>query len=211
LHATSSAAKQAKVLRSDGEKPRSLRRGWSPRSGPAYVSATGTSACATRDPGWNGNLAVSAAGDWLGQQRWRRCRLWARGHARGALRARDRGRTSGPRSSAMENLHMGIGALWTAVHYRLPVLIVVNNNVSFVNDEIHQSEVATNRGRPVENSWIGMRMEAPEVDLAQPPAPYALAEGPITDPEKLGPALRRAVEQVARGRVALLDVRTASR
>jgi thiamine pyrophosphate-dependent acetolactate synthase large subunit-like protein len=91
------------------------------------------------------------------------------------------------------------------------VLIVVNNNVSFVNDELHQAQVAADRGRPVQNAWIGMRMEAPDTDLAQIARGYgAWAEGPITDPEKLAPALQRAMEQVDAGRVALLDVRTAA-
>lgn len=106
---------------------------------------------------------------------------------------------------------MGIGALWTAVHYRIPALIVVNNNVSFYNDEQHQTQVAKDRGRPTANAWIGMRMQDPEVDLAMAARAYgAWAEGPITDPDNLQPALRRALEQVDLGRVALLDVRTAS-
>ena len=41
--------------------------------------------------------------------------------------------------------------LWTGVHYKVPVLIVVANNQSFFNDELHQERVARMRGRPVEN------------------------------------------------------------
>ena len=66
---------------------------------------------------------------------------------------------------------MGVTALWTGVHYRVPVLIVVANNESFFNDELHQERMARVRGRPVENRWIGMRMSDPTIDLA------ALARG----------------------------------
>ena len=37
---------------------------------------------------------------------------------------------------------MGATALWTAARYRLPLLVVVANNRSFLNDEIHQERVA---------------------------------------------------------------------
>jgi thiamine pyrophosphate-dependent acetolactate synthase large subunit-like protein len=47
---------------------------------------------------------------------------------------------------------MGITALWTAVHYHLPMLIIVCNNRSFFNDELHQERVAKERGRPVERT-----------------------------------------------------------
>ncbi|HYM74216.1 MAG TPA: thiamine pyrophosphate-binding protein, partial [Stellaceae bacterium] len=53
---------------------------------------------------------------------------------------------------------MGITALWTAVHYRIPVLIVVANNNSFFNDELHQDRMARQRNRPVGNRWIGQRI-----------------------------------------------------
>src|SRR5262249_33726884 len=61
---------------------------------------------------------------------------------------------------------MGATALWTAAHYRLPLLIVVANNRSFLNDEIHQHRMAQLRGRLVANRWIGQRIEDPTVDNA---------------------------------------------
>ena len=59
---------------------------------------------------------------------------------------------------------MGVTALWTAVHYELPCLMIVANNRSFYNDELHQERVATERGRPVENKWIGQRIDEPDID-----------------------------------------------
>src|SRR5262249_37153950 len=44
---------------------------------------------------------------------------------------------------------MGVTALWTGVHYRVPLLIVVANNESFFNDELHQERMARLRDRPV--------------------------------------------------------------
>src|SRR4030088_430526 len=60
---------------------------------------------------------------------------------------------------------MGCTALWTAVHYRIPLLIVVANNRSFYNDEVHQERVAVMRNRPVDNKWIGQRIGDPDIDI----------------------------------------------
>ena len=54
---------------------------------------------------------------------------------------------------------MGVTAFWTAAHARLPLLVIVVNNRSFFNDELHQERVARERGRPVENRWIGQRID----------------------------------------------------
>src|SRR5262252_413200 len=61
---------------------------------------------------------------------------------------------------------MGATALWTAVHYRIPLLVVVCNNRSFFNDELHQERVARRRNRPPENRWIGQRISDPDIDCA---------------------------------------------
>jgi thiamine pyrophosphate-dependent acetolactate synthase large subunit-like protein len=103
---------------------------------------------------------------------------------------------------------MGATALWTAVHYRIPVLIVVANNRSFYNDEVHQERVARARHRPVENKWIGQRMTDPEIDLAAlGRAQGATGWGPIVHRDELGPAFEAAIDAVERGHVAVVDVR----
>ena len=56
---------------------------------------------------------------------------------------------------------MGATALWTAVHYGIPLLVVVSNNNSFFNDELHQDRMARQRNRPVANRWIGQRIADP--------------------------------------------------
>jgi len=103
---------------------------------------------------------------------------------------------------------MGVTALWTAVHYRIPLLMVIANNRSFYNDEVHQERVAQARNRPVENKWIGQRMEDPEIDLAAlGRAQGAAGFGPIRDHDALAAALREAVAVVENAGVAVVDVR----
>ena len=105
---------------------------------------------------------------------------------------------------------MGSNALWTATHFRIPLLMVVANNRSFFNDEMHQERVAKERGRPVENKWIGQRISEPEIDLAMiARAQGAEGIGPVTGPAAILDAIRRGIEVVQRGGVAVVDVRIA--
>jgi thiamine pyrophosphate-dependent acetolactate synthase large subunit-like protein len=103
---------------------------------------------------------------------------------------------------------MGATALWTAVHYRIPLLVVVSNNNSFFNDELHQDRMARQRGRPVANRWIGQRIADPEPDLGMlAKAQGGEGFGPIRRPDELPRALRAAIECVEGGGVAVVDVR----
>jgi hypothetical protein len=62
----------------------------------------------------------------------------------------------------------------------------------------------------VENRWIGQRIADPEVDLGQlARAQGALGFGPVTDGADLAGTFREAVEAVAGGAVAVVDVRIA--
>src|SRR5262245_24250455 len=101
----------------------------------------------------------------------------------------------------------GATALWTAAHYRIPVLVIVANNRSNFNDEIHQGQVAKERGRPVENKWIGMRLSDPDIDLAALARAQGVeAAGPIVQMADLQPALEKAISAVENGRPYFLDV-----
>jgi len=105
---------------------------------------------------------------------------------------------------------MGLTALWTAVHYRIPLLLVVANNQSFFNDEVHQERVARERGRPVENKWIGQRMADPEIDLAGlARAQGAVGFGPVRAVPDLPRVFAEAIVAVEGGAVAVVDVRVA--
>jgi thiamine pyrophosphate-dependent acetolactate synthase large subunit-like protein len=106
---------------------------------------------------------------------------------------------------------MAPSALWTAAHHRIPILLIVANNQTYFNDEQHQERVARARARPVDNKWLGQRMDAPAVDFAA--LGHALGVegiGPVTAPDDLAEAYRRAVRAVDEGRPVLVDVRIAS-
>ena len=103
---------------------------------------------------------------------------------------------------------MGVTAVWTAVHYKIPLLFVIANNRSFYNDELHQERMARARNRPVENKWIGQRMSDPDVDIAaMGRAQGAVGFGPVTKASDLPGVLEKAIAEVDAGRVAVVDVR----
>jgi thiamine pyrophosphate-dependent acetolactate synthase large subunit-like protein len=103
---------------------------------------------------------------------------------------------------------MGVTALWTAAHYKIPLLVVVANNRSFFNDELHQERVARMRNRPVENRWVGQRISEPDIDLASMArAQGAVGFGPVTAIGDLAATFDKAIAAVEGGAVAVVDVR----
>jgi thiamine pyrophosphate-dependent acetolactate synthase large subunit-like protein len=105
---------------------------------------------------------------------------------------------------------MGVTALWTAAHYGIPCLILVANNRSFFNDELHQERVAKERSRPVENRWIGQRISGPDIDIAMMArAQGAEGIGPVAKASELRPAVEKGIQAVRNGAVCVVDVRVA--
>jgi thiamine pyrophosphate-dependent acetolactate synthase large subunit-like protein len=103
---------------------------------------------------------------------------------------------------------MGCTAVWTAVHYRIPILFVVANNRSFYNDEVHQERMAVARNRPVDNKWIGQRISDPDIDIATvAKGQGAKGFGPCWNAGELEKALTEAVKVVEGGGVAVVDAR----
>jgi thiamine pyrophosphate-dependent acetolactate synthase large subunit-like protein len=103
---------------------------------------------------------------------------------------------------------MGCTAVWTAVHYRIPLLILVANNRSFYNDEVHQERVAVARNRPIDNKWIGQRISDPDIDIATVARGQgASGFGPCRNAGELEKALKEAVAVVENGGVAVIDAR----
>ncbi len=132
------------------------------------------------------------------------------GHALGvALANRDKGRLTINIQSDGDFLFTP-AAVWTAVHHRIPMLIVMYNNRTYGNDLGHQGLMAEVRGRPIERRTIGIDIDDPYVDFAGMARSFgAWAEGPIDDPADLRGALERAKREVVEnGRVALVDVVT---
>lgn len=106
------------------------------------------------------------------------------------------------------DLMFDAGALWVASYYELPLLVVMFNNRAYYNDWEHQERLARHRGTPVERARIGMEIDNPAPDFAALARSFAwYAEGPVSDPSAVEPAVRRAAEHVTRtGRPALVDV-----
>jgi thiamine pyrophosphate-dependent acetolactate synthase large subunit-like protein len=103
---------------------------------------------------------------------------------------------------------MGVTAVWTAAHYKIPLLIVVANNRSFFNDELHQERVARVRNRPVENRWVGQRISEPDIDIAAiARAQGAIGFGPVTTAVELPDVFAKAIAAVDAGNVVVVDVR----
>ena len=105
---------------------------------------------------------------------------------------------------------MGASALWTAAHYGIPLLLIVNNNRSYGNDVGHQRMMAERRGRPVENKWIGQSLENPRVDIPAQARSYGVSAGDtVRDLKDLMPALEAGINAVEAGECYVLDIETA--
>jgi len=99
------------------------------------------------------------------------------------------------------------GVLWTASHHRIPLLSVMHNNRAYHQEVMHLQRMGNRHNRGIDHAYIGTTIEDPNIDyakLAQSMSWYA--EGPITDPKDLGPAIKRALAAVKRGEPALVDV-----
>jgi len=103
---------------------------------------------------------------------------------------------------------MGGTAIWTAAHYRLPLLILVANNSFYYNDVVHQERIAQRRQRPTRNAWIGQAISDPDPDL--PALARSLgwqAADSVRERSALPAALAAAVAAARSGQCVLVDVR----
>jgi thiamine pyrophosphate-dependent acetolactate synthase large subunit-like protein len=72
--------------------------------------------------------------------------------------------------------------------------------------------MANRHQRGITNAGIGTTIEDPNIDYATVARGLGVhGEGPISDPKDLAPALKRAIERVEHGEVALVDVVTQPR
>jgi thiamine pyrophosphate-dependent acetolactate synthase large subunit-like protein len=98
------------------------------------------------------------------------------------------------------------GALWTAAHHKIPMLIVMHNNRCYHQEIMHVQRMAAIHNRPQHTARIGTEITNPDIDFAKLAQSMGVwAEGPVTDPSKLGAALRRAIAVVKKGQPALVD------
>jgi acetolactate synthase I/II/III large subunit len=106
----------------------------------------------------------------------------------------------------------GPAVLWTAAHHNIPLLSVMNNNRAYHEEVMHMQRMANRRNRGIDRAHIGTEIDKPSIDYAKIAQGLGVhAEGPITNPNELGPALKRAIDVVKRGEPALVDVVTQPR
>ena len=99
------------------------------------------------------------------------------------------------------------GSLWTAAHHKIPLLMIVHNNRAYHQEVMHLQKMASLHNRRMDTAAIGTTIENPNIDFAKLAQSMGVwAEGPITDPTAIGPALTRALAVVKRGEPALVDV-----
>ena len=110
------------------------------------------------------------------------------------------------------DLNYAPGVLWTAQHHQLPMLTVMHNNRAWHQELMFVEYMCGVRGRGTDRGHIGTTLRDPFIDYRMMAAAYGMAgEGPITDPVKLGPALKRGLASVKRGQPYLIDVITQPR
>lgn len=102
---------------------------------------------------------------------------------------------------------MNASALWTAARYDIPLLVVVVNNHSFYNDEVHQESVARARNRPTENKTVGITMTGPDIDISGIAEGFgAESFGCVKDAKAARLALDDALRAVDAGGVAVVEI-----
>ncbi len=99
-------------------------------------------------------------------------------------------------------------AIWTAANNNLPVVSVIYNNRCYGNSEFHFGLTAKARGRTEETRGQGTYLDRPAVDFAGMARSLgAYAEGPVTDPGEIAPAVTRAVREARKNsQPAVVDV-----
>ncbi len=136
-------------------------------------------------------------------------------NAPGALGAALANRAHGRVSVAIQgdgDLMFAPGTLWTAAHHRIPILYVMHNNRAYHQEFMYVQDMCGRHMRGVENAHVGTTLRDPYIDFATVAKGFGVyAEGPISDPKDLAPALQRAIAVVKRGEPALIDTIVESR
>jgi thiamine pyrophosphate-dependent acetolactate synthase large subunit-like protein len=110
------------------------------------------------------------------------------------------------------DLNYAPGVLWTAAHHRIPLLSVMHNNRAYHQELMYVEDMAARARRGVETVHIGTTITDPNIDYAMMAKAYGMySEGPIDNPNDLGPAIKRAIEVVKKGEPAMIDLVTQPR
>jgi acetolactate synthase I/II/III large subunit len=104
------------------------------------------------------------------------------------------------------------GVWWTAAHHRIPLLAVMHNNRAYHQEVMHVQRMGNRHNRGITRAHIGTTLEDPFINYAAVVKGMGVySEGPISNPNDLGPAIKRALDVVKKGEPALVDVVTQPR
>jgi len=89
------------------------------------------------------------------------------------------------------------------------MLYIVHNNRAYHQEYMYLIAMAARHSRGVDRMDIGTTIKDPNIDYATVARGIGVyGEGPITDPNDLGPTLARAIAVVKTGETAVVDVVT---
>jgi thiamine pyrophosphate-dependent acetolactate synthase large subunit-like protein len=92
------------------------------------------------------------------------------------------------------------------------MLTVMHNNRGYHQEVMFVTTMAARANRDVTRAGIGTKLTEPNIDYATMAKGYGMQGiGPITDPNDIAPALKRAVEIVKSGEPVLVDTVTQGR
>lgn len=110
------------------------------------------------------------------------------------------------------DLMMAPGTLWTSAHHKIPMLTLMHNNRAYHMEIMQLQRMANQHNRGIDTCDIGTTIKEPNIDYAQLARSMGVqAEGPISDPAQLAPAIQRGIAEVKRGNPYLIDVITQPR
>jgi thiamine pyrophosphate-dependent acetolactate synthase large subunit-like protein len=103
------------------------------------------------------------------------------------------------------------GALWTAAHHNIPMLMMIHNNHGYHQEVMHVQRLSNRRNRVANlgktRGPVGTSIENPDIDYASMAKSMGWwSAGPIKDPAELGAVIAKAVQVVRAGEPALIDV-----
>jgi acetolactate synthase I/II/III large subunit len=124
-----------------------------------------------------------------------------------ALAHRDAGGRVAVSITGDGEFNMAPHTLWTAAHHGIPYLTVIQNNRAYHQEVMHVQRMANRHNRGLRNVPIGTTIDNPNIDYVKIAQGYgAVGIGPITDPNDLSEAFRKAIAAVKAGQPVLVDV-----
>jgi hypothetical protein len=84
--------------------------------------------------------------------------------------------------------------------------MIVHNNRGYHQEVMHVQRMANRHNRGIDRADIGTTIKEPDIDYAaMAKSMGAYAEGPVSEANEIGPAIRRALAVVGNGEPALID------